>query len=208
MGFYDRHIVPLITDKVASGPEAERHRKRTLASARGRVLEIGFGTGLNAPHYPSSVERVIAIEPNPGALPLARKRLTLASVPIELQAGSGEALPFPDGSFDTVVTTLVLCTIPEVERALGEMRRVLGPDGRYLFLEHGLAADDPKLQRWQRRLNRANMWLAGGCHADRPIRRLVEAAGFHLEQAEDFYLAGAPRHVSFTTLGEARAASR
>jgi ubiquinone/menaquinone biosynthesis C-methylase UbiE len=200
MGFYDRHIVPRINDKLGSGPEADRYRKQVLGKARGRVLEVGFGTGLNAPHYPAQVEHVAALDTNPGVEGLARKRIALATVPIELQLASGEALPFEDRSFDTVVTTLVLCSIPTVERALSEIRRVLKPDGRYLFMEHGLA-DDPGVRKWQRRLNSVQMFLAGGCRIDRDMRALLEAAGFRFEALEQFYYPKAPRPAAFTTLG-------
>ena len=203
MGFYDRYIVPRINDKLASGPDADRFRQRVLSEARGSVLDVGFGTGLNAPHYSGSVERVVALEPNPGAEKLARKRIAAARVPMELVAASGEALPFESASFDTVVTTLVLCSIPDVERALAEMRRVLKPGGRYLFLEHGLA-DDESVQKWQNRLNGIQKFVAGGCNLNRPIRSLVEGAGFVLENVDHFYFPKAPRFAGYMTLASAR----
>lgn len=202
MGFYDRYIVPRINDKVASGPDADRYRRRVLAPARGRVLEIGFGTGLNAAHYPSVVEHVAALDDNPGVVSLAKRRIAEAPVPIEFHLASGAELPFADRSFDTVVTTLVLCSIPDVERALGEIRRVLRPDGAYLFMEHGLA-DDAALRKWQRRLNPVQMFLAGGCRIDRDVRALVEGAGFHVDDIEQFYYPKAPRPAAYTTLGRA-----
>jgi len=206
MGFYDRHIVPRINDKLGSGPEADRYRKQVLAPAHGRVLEIGFGTGLNAPHYPPEVEQVVALDTNPGVEGLARKRIALAPVPIEFLLASGEELRFADRSFDTVVTTLVLCSIPAVERALAEIRRVLKPKGCYLFMEHGLA-DDPGVRKWQHRLNPVQMFLAGGCRIDRDVRGLLDAAGFRFEALEQFYYPKAPRPAAFTTLGRASAMS-
>jgi ubiquinone/menaquinone biosynthesis C-methylase UbiE len=203
MGFYDRHIVPRINDKLASGPEADRFRNRLLSEARGSVLDVGFGTGLNAPHYDGAVERVVAVEPNPGVEKLARKRIAAARVPIELVVASGEELPFESASFDTVVTTLVLCSIPDVERALKEIRRVLKPGGRYLFLEHGLA-DDESVQKWQHRLNGVQKFMAGGCNLNRPIRSMVEGAGFVLENVDQFYFPKAPRFAGYTTLASAR----
>ncbi len=203
MGFYDRYVVPRINDKLASGPDADKFRVRVLSEARGNVLDVGFGTGLNAPHYPGSVERVVALEPNPGAEKLARKRIAAARVEIELVLASGEALPFEDASFDTVVTTLVLCSIPDVERASREIRRVLKPGGRYLFMEHGLA-DDASVQKWQQRLNGIQKVVAGGCHLNRPIRSIVEGAGFVLENVDQFYFPKAPRFAGYMTLASAR----
>lgn len=201
MGFYHRRILPTLLDKMMTGnPELDGLRKEVLASARARVLEIGFGTGLNAAHYPREVERVVALDTNPGVERLARKRIDMASVPIEFQLGSGERLPFEDGTFDTVVTTLVLCSVSDVQGALAEIRRVLAPAGRYLVLEHGLA-DDAKIQKWQRRLNPLNGFMMGGCRFDRPMSELVTSAGFRFESMKRFYMDGAPRFAGFMTLG-------
>src|SRR5438046_1492100 len=147
MGFYHRHILPKFLDKMTSRSPLPDLRKEVLATARSRVLEIGFGTGLNAAYYPREVEHVVALDTNPGVERLARKRIETAPVPIEFHLGSGEHLPFEDGTFDTVVTTLVLCSVSDVGSALAEIRRVLSPRGRYLVLEHGLA-DDAKVQKW------------------------------------------------------------
>ncbi|MCC7534991.1 MAG: class I SAM-dependent methyltransferase [Deltaproteobacteria bacterium] len=205
MGFYDRYIVPRMNDMMASGPEADAYRKRVLSSARGRVLEVGFGTGLNAAHYPSDVSHVTALDPNPGVEKLAHKRIAAARVPIDLRRGSGSSLPFDDHSFDTVVTTLVLCSIDDVHAALAEIRRVLAPDGLYLLMEHGLA-DDPGVRRWQHRLNSLQMLVAGGCRINRDMRPLIEGAGFRFEDVEQFYYPKAPRPAAFTTLGRATVA--
>lgn len=200
MGFYERVVFPWLCDRVTGGREAERLRARQLAAARGRVLEIGFGTGQNAPHYPRSVTSVVGVDPNPGVEKRARKRIAAASVPIELQIASAERLPFDDHSFDTVVTTLTLCSIPDVERALAEIRRVLSPDGQYLLLEHGLA-DDPRVQKLQRRLNRLNMLIAAGCRLDRPVSALVTSSGFRFRSVEQLEWPGAPKFASFATVG-------
>jgi ubiquinone/menaquinone biosynthesis C-methylase UbiE len=200
MGFYERTFFPWLCDKMASGPEAERRRTQVLTPARGRVLEIGFGTGLNALHYPRTVTRVVGLDPNPGVEKRARKRIAEASVPIEFQLASGERLPFEDHSFDTVVTTLTLCSIPDVERALAEIRRVLSRDGQYLLLEHGLA-DDPAVQKLQRRINRFNMLMLAGCRLDRPVSSLLRSTGFRFQSIEQFEWPGAPKFASFTTLG-------
>jgi ubiquinone/menaquinone biosynthesis C-methylase UbiE len=201
VGFYRRRILPTLLDKMMTGnPELDGLRNELLATARASVLEIGFGTGLNAPHYPSEVERVVALDSNPGVECLARKRIHAASIPIDFQLGTGERLPFVDGAFDTVVTTLVLCSVRDVDGALAEIRRVLSPAGRYLVLEHGLA-DDAKVQKWQRRLNPLNKVMLGGCRLDRPMSELVTRAGFRFENVKRFYMGGAPRFAGFMTLG-------
>jgi ubiquinone/menaquinone biosynthesis C-methylase UbiE len=201
MSFYHRHILPTFLDKMMTGNAGlDGLRKEALAGARGRVLEIGFGTGLNAAHYPRDVERVVGIDSNPGVERLARKRIEAASVPIEFLLGSGDRLPFGDHTFDTVVTTLVLCSVSDAADALAEIRRVLTPDGRYLVLEHGLA-DDVNVQTWQRRLNPLNSAVLGGCRLDRPMSELVTRAGFHFANMKHFYMADAPRFAGFMTLG-------
>jgi SAM-dependent methyltransferase len=203
MGFYRYRILPTLLDKMMiSNPELDGLRSELLATARANVLEIGFGTGLNAPHYPGEVGRVVALDSNPGVERLARKRIGAASVPIEFHLGTGERLPFEGGVFDTVVTTLVLCSVSDVEGALAEIRRVLSPAGRYLLLEHGLA-DDAKVQKWQRRLNPINKAMLGGCNLDRPMSELVTRAGFRFENVKRFYMGGAPRFAGFMTLGSA-----
>lgn len=199
MGFYERNVFPLICDKMTSSPEATRLRKQVLAPARGRTLDVGFGTGLNAAHYPRQVERVIGVDSNPGVQKLASKRITAAAVPIEFRLASAERLPFDDHSFDTVVTTLALCSISEVERALAEIRRVLAPDGQYLFLEHGLA-NESGIQRWQKLLSKPHMLISAGCALDRPMSTLVEGAGFRFLSVEHFDWVGTPKIAAFTTL--------
>ena len=180
MGFYTTKILPGFMDKMTGGPETEALRKEVLASARGRVLEIGFGTGRNIPYFPSTVTQVVGLDPNPGIEKIARLRISAASLPVELRIGAGEQLPFPDGSFDTVVTTLVLCSVENPETTLKEIRRVLAPGGSYLLMEHGLAPD-ARVQKWQHRINGFNRMVLGGCNLNRPIRQMVTANGFTLQ---------------------------
>lgn len=201
MAFYRTRILPRLLDSAVSSPEADRLRKEVLAPARGRLLEIGFGTGLNAAHYPPAVTSVVGLDPNPGAAKLAQPRIAAASVPIELQLGAGERLPFPDSSFDTVVTTLVLCSVTSVEATLKEIRRVLVPGGSYLLMEHGLAPD-PKLQRRQAMWNGLNK-LVFGCHLNRPIARMVTDSGFEFLRSSEFFMESEPRSVGYITMGVA-----
>src|SRR5215218_1481555 len=170
------------------GASAERRwmgerRRRLLAGARGAVLEIGGGTGANLPHY-RDVDRVIVAEPDPFMRKRIGQKLADARVPVEVSAAGAEAMPFADGSFDTVVSTLVLCTVPDQESALNEIRRVLRPDGRLLFIEHVRAAGSAA--RWQDRLEPLWGWLFGGCHPNRETVAAIEKAGFEMEAFESF----------------------
>ncbi len=202
MGFYRRKVLPFIMDKVMDNEEFHGYRRELLAPARGRVLEIGFGTGLNAPFFPSAVERVVAIDPNDGMQKRAAKRVAGATVPIEMRLAAGEKLPADDASFDCVVTSLVLCSVDDVDQTLAEIARVLKPGGQYLLFEHGLC-DDPKIQKWQHRLNGFQQRVFGGCHLTRPVRKSVEHGGFKFESAHDFYIKAAPKFGAFCTMGTA-----
>lgn len=196
MGLYRDVLFPKSYDLLMGLARFDAQRKASLARAGGRILEVGIGTGLNLPHYPEEVTRLTAVDPNPGMLrklqrKLARSRLTVEAIP----AGA-EELPFPDASFDSVVTTHVLCSLPDRPRALAEIRRVLRPGGRFLFLEHGLSPD-PKVARWQRRLNGIQKRFAVGCLLDVPVREEVRAAGFSFERIEEYYLEGQSRTHSY-----------
>ena len=176
--FYQSRIMPYFVHGGCSMPTFARMRQRIIPKARGLVAEIGFGSGLNLPYYdPAKVSRLIGIEPDPSMLGIARKRLAEFRMRIELIEGRAEALPLPDGSVDTAVVTYALCTIPDPGRALCEIRRILKPDGRLLFIEHERSTE-PWRSRWQDRLN--GLWgrLAGGCHLNRAPQRLIEEAGF------------------------------
>lgn len=162
-------------------------RARLLATAQGTVVEIGTGTGVNFPYYPPGVE-VTATEVEPGLVRKAR-RAAARWPSIEVRAASADALPFSDGSIDTVVSTMVLCTVPDLAAALEEIRRVLRPHGRLLFLEH-VRSDDPELAHKQDRGERRQMRLAAGCHPNRDTVAAIAAAGFELEPVERFALPG------------------
>jgi ubiquinone/menaquinone biosynthesis C-methylase UbiE len=159
-------------------------RRRLLAGARGAVLEIGGGTGANLAHY-RNVDRVTIAEPDPFMRNRIGPKLDEARVPVEVSAAGAEALPYPDGSFDTVVSTLVLCTVPDQEAALDEVRRVLRPGGRLLFIEHVRAAGSAA--RWQDRLEPLWRRLLAGCHPNRDTVTAIEEAGFEIETFESFY---------------------
>lgn len=183
MGVYDEKILPHLVDLAMRGDEINALRAKTLAPARGRVLEIGFGTGLNARHYPKGIQELVVVDNNPGMSALAERRLQEARLVARHEVHSGEALPFADASFDTVVVTFTLCSIADVDSALKEMRRVLKPDGQLLFCEHNLA-DTEGLRRVQRAITPLWQRVGGGCHLDRDAPSLLERNGFALDTLE------------------------
>ena len=163
MSFFSQVIVPRLCDSLLNKSLLARHRRGLLAGAHGDVLEIGFGTGLNLPYYPKRVYKLTAVDPNPGMHRLAQKRIKQTRIEVDQQILSGERLPFEDRRFDCAVSTFTLCSIEHVAQALREVYRVLKSGGRFLFLEHGLSSE-PRVQKWQRRLNWLQVRLANGCH--------------------------------------------
>jgi SAM-dependent methyltransferase len=172
--------------------------------ARGRVLEVGFGSGLNLPHYTKSqVESIWAVEPSAPMHKLAEPRIKSSGLDVRCMEAVAEEIPLSSASADSAVVTFCLCTVKDPGAALREVRRVLRPDGRLLFAEHG-AAPDPGVQRWQTRLNGVWGHLAGGCNLNRPIVRLIEGGGFRLEEVHSDYLPRAPRVAGYVSWGVAR----
>ncbi|MEV0761039.1 class I SAM-dependent methyltransferase [Nocardia sp. NPDC050435] len=201
MGFYGEQIVPRLVELACGMGVNDPQRERVCAGLHGRVVEIGFGSGLNVPFYPAGVTSVSAVEPADLGWKLAAKRLARATVPIERAGLDGQSLPFGDNSFDAALSTWTLCTIPDAGAALAEVRRVLAPGGTFHFVEHGLAPD-ASVRKWQHRLNPLQKACAGGCNLNRPIRELVERAGFEIREAQEFYADG-PKAVAALTLGVA-----
>ena len=201
MGFYNDYILPYLINLAMRRQDFARYRERVLADAQGRVLEIGIGSGLNLPFYAQRVQQVIGLDPSPRLLAMARGAGRQLEGAIELVEGSAEAVPLEDRSVDTVVTTWTLCSIPDPRRALAEMRRVLRPRGRLLFVEHGLAPD-PKVRWWQDRLTPAWKRVGGGCHLNRAIAQLIEEAGFQFERLDTGYMRG-PKPMTFMYEGRA-----
>jgi ubiquinone/menaquinone biosynthesis C-methylase UbiE len=204
-GFYERHILPYLLNVAMNTKATREERVRSLAAVKGVVLEVGFGSGLNLPYYPESVTKVVGVDPSQRSGHLARKRIVASSIPVEVVGLSAEKLPVGDASFDSVVSTFTLCTIPDVRAALAEMRRALKPDGRFYFVEHG-HADDPRVARWQDRLDGLEQRVFGGCHLNRNISGLIKEAGFEIERLEHGYLKGAPKFAGFLYRGVARRA--
>lgn len=204
MGFYDEWVLPRFLNLMMSDENMTEERKKTLAGVSGTVLEVGFGSGLNLPWYPSSVRRLVAVDPSKGSAKLARKRISEARFPVEYLPVGGEEVSAPDHSFDSVVSTFTLCSIPDPVAALDRMRRVLKPGGKLYLVEHGLSKD-PKIQRWQHRLNPLQKFLCGGCHLNRDIPRLLGEAGFRFDEIDQYYVEGPPKFVAFVTRGIASA---
>lgn len=205
MGFYRHHVFPRLLDLAMASPALREPRRRTLVPARGRILELGFGTGRNLAHYPPSVERIEAIDPDLELDRLSLPRIRHARIAVDFHHLDAAHLPFAEASFDTVVSTMTLCTIPDVSHALGEVRRVLRPGGQFLFLEHG-QAPDPRVARLQERLNPWWMPLAGGCHLNRSIPQLLKESGLMPAAVNSYYMKRTPRFVGYMTEGIARKA--
>ena len=199
MSLYEEWILPPILDLVMRQKHLNEYRSSVVGAARGRVLEVGAGSGLNFRFYGDGVEHVYGLDPSQSLLAIAKQRAAAVKIPIELLQGSATAIPLGDNSVDTIVMTWTLCSIPDAAAALREMRRVLKPDGRLLFVEHGLAPE-AGVVRWQHRLTPLWRRVAGGCHLDRKMDDLMRAAGFDLSQLQTGYAPG-PRPMAFMYQG-------
>jgi ubiquinone/menaquinone biosynthesis C-methylase UbiE len=201
VGWYTEHVLPRLTDRVLSGEQYEPMRAQATSGLDGLVVEVGFGSGLNVPHYPAGVERVLAVDPALVGRRLAAERVAASPVPVEYIGLDGEQLPLADASVDGVLTTWTLCSIPDVDGALEEIHRVLRPGGTLHFLEHG-RSPDPEVARWQDRLTPIQRRLAGGCHLNRRIDELIAKSGLHVDRIENFY-AGRPKSFTYMYAGVA-----
>jgi ubiquinone/menaquinone biosynthesis C-methylase UbiE len=203
MGIYGDHVLPRIINKACATKADTALRRRVVPGLHGRVLEVGFGSGLNVPHYPAAVTEVMAVEPADLGWKLAQKRLAACRIPVQRVGLDGQSIPLPDDSCDTALSTWTLCTIPDVAAALQEIRRVLKPGGSLHFVEHGLAPED-KVQRRQHQLEPIQKRMAGGCHLTRQIPELLTAAGFTIDELDVFYQEGTPKILAAESLGVAR----
>ncbi|MEM7080695.1 MAG: class I SAM-dependent methyltransferase [Pseudomonadota bacterium] len=198
-GFYDRYILPRLIDKACSQPPMTRLRAQYVSQARGKVLEIGIGSGLNLAHYGEAVASVTGVDPAEELTAKASARAGAVSMPVEVIGVSGEAIPAPSESFDTVVCTWTLCSIPNAEAAVSEMHRLLKSQGQLIFVEHG-KSDDPRIARWQRRWEPLWKRIGGGCHLTRRADELLRAGGFQIERMDSGYQPG-PRIAAFMLHG-------
>ena len=204
MSFYEQHILPHVIDFACGDKVIMEQRQHVLAAAEGRVLEVGMGSGLNLRYYnPDKVDFVWGLEPSDGMRKKAQKNLQQSPVQVEWLGLPGEEIPLDSHSADTVVLTFTLCTIPEWETALRQMKRVLKPGGKLLFCEHG-AAPDEAVARWQNRVNPLWKKIAGGCHLNRNIPELISQAGFSIRELEADYLPKTPRIAGFRYRGFAQ----
>jgi len=202
MSFYSRRIFPHLCHAALRSRTVSRYRRAVLAGLSGEVLEIGFGTGLNLPHYPPEVVSLHAVEPNPGMRELAAREVAGGSLAVTLLPGRAEELSYGAGRFDAVVSTFTLCSIPDVGRALTEIRRVLRPGGRFAFLEHG-ESPEPGIRRWQRWLAPLQRRIGDGCHLDRPIGALVSESGLGVVRCECSYMPDTPKVAGYLYQGVA-----
>lgn len=203
MGFYDRHILPHLIDCVCGMGDVMKARAQIVPRAHGRVLEIGIGSGLNLEFYDRTrVDSIFGVDPSAEMQAKARRRVDRIGIPVEMVPLELDRIGAESASFDTVVSTFTLCTIPDPVPALVEMRRVLKPDGELLFCEHGLAPDLP-VRGWQNRLTPLWKPLAGGCHLNRDIPALIEAGGFRIAELDAHYLPG-PKPMTYVYSGVAR----
>jgi SAM-dependent methyltransferase len=201
VGVYREQVVPRMVEWMCGAAGMDRWRTQTVDGLSGRVVEIGFGSGLNVPHYPPDVDVVLAVEPSTTARRLAERRIRESSVRVEHVGLDGQEIPLDDGSCDAALFTFTLCTVPDPAQALYEVRRVLRPGGSVHFLEHGLSPD-PGVAKWQRRIDPLQRRLADGCHLTRDSPALVERAGFVMRRSEQLYVRG-PKPWSWFTIGVA-----
>jgi ubiquinone/menaquinone biosynthesis C-methylase UbiE len=201
MGFYNDVVLPRLCDLAMRNKQLRPYRERVIGAAEGRVLEIGIGSGRNLPFYRPQVTELLALEPSPQLVAMAR-HARHPDMPVNFVEASAEAIPLDDRSVDTVVTTWTLCSIPDAAMALTEMRRVLRPNGKLLFVEHGMAPDK-NIKRWQDWLTPAWKRIGGGCHLNRPIQSMIEGAGFGIDRLETGYMPG-PKPMTFMYEGSAR----
>ena len=201
MGFYSNFIIPYCIDWAMSDEILAQYRQQLLAGVSGEILEIGFGTGLNLPHYPATVEHITTVDPNPGMKKLTQQRIEQSPIRVDHRVISGESLPMSDGSFDSVVCTWTLCSIPQVEKAIAEIYRLLKPGGKFFFIEHGLSPE-AKIEVWQHRLTPVQKVIADGCHLNRDIKQIVKAQ-FDQVKIEQFYSPKLPKILGYMYQGVA-----
>jgi ubiquinone/menaquinone biosynthesis C-methylase UbiE len=205
MGLYDKYVLPKIIDCACGQAIMQTQRQLVVPLATGNVLEIGIGSGLNLPFYdPAKVQRVIGVDPSAELLAKARERSAALSFPVELLTQGAEAITLADRSIDSALLTFTLCTVPAVDAALQQIRRVLKPGGAVIFCEHGKAPDG-NVQRWQARLNPLWRRCFGGCNLNRDVPALLSGNGFQLERLDGAYLPDVPRFAGYRYLGVARA---
>lgn len=201
MSLYSKVIFPWLMDLTMSAPELSGYRKQVLSDVSGDILEIGFGTGLNLPHYPKKIQNLTTVDVNDGMNKLAQKRLKKTDITVDHRVLSGESLPMEDESFDSVVSTWTLCSIAKVDQAIQEIYRVLKPGGKFFFIEHGLS-NEPEIQVWQNRLNPLQKIIGDGCHLNRNMKEIIQKK-FTTITLEAFYAPDIPKTHGYMYKGVA-----
>ena len=202
--WWERHMVPRLIGCACAQPQIMKARSRIVPQASGDVLELGCGGGINMAFYnPAKISSLSGIDPSPALLERSREAAQAIGLNADIRGGVGEALPFDDAIFDTVLITFTLCSVDHQPQVLSEMRRVLRPGGKALFLEHG-AAPDASVQKWQRRIEPLWKRIGGNCHLTREITGAYESAGFTIAQGDKGYMPKSPRPFSWIEWGEAR----
>ena len=199
MGLYSNLVIPYCIDIAMSDETLQQYRQQLLEDVSGEILEIGFGTGLNLPHYPDSVKKITTIDPNPGMKKRARSRIAASNIDVDYRVLNGESLPMADASFDSVVCTWTLCSIPQADAAIAEVYRLLKPGGKFFFIEHGMSKDST-VQTWQNRLTPIQKIIADGCHLNRNIKNIVEQK-FSNVTIEQFYAPQLPKIIGYMYRG-------
>ena len=203
MGFYDKYILPHFLNCACGSQPVKYQREKVVPMAEGLVLEVGIGSGLNIPFYDAAkVDRILGLDPSEELNRMALKVAEQKGIPVDFILGGAEDMPLPDNHVDTVLVTFTMCTIPEVAAANKEMLRVLKPGGKMIFCEHGLAPD-VKVSKWQSRLDPVWGKIAGGCHLNRDIPRLIKNAGFEIKTMEQMYLPSTPKFAGYNYWGTA-----
>lgn len=200
MGLYRRFVFPRLMNCGMASPSLARYRIAALNGVRGRVLEIGFGTGLNLEYYPEHIREITALDPNPGMRAITEKRIALSGIHVNLTIADAQSIPIGDEAFESVVSTWTLCSIPDVNKALREVYRVLTSGGRFFFLEHGLSGE-ANVQKWQHWLTPIQRRLADGCHLNRNMRELIETLPWRPETMEEFYAEQTPKTLGYLCRG-------
>ena len=204
MSLYDKYILPKVLNCTCGSKPISIQRKKVVPLAKGKILDIGIGSGLNIPFYDlSKIDKIYGLDPSSELIKIAKKMAVKKNISIEFLLCGAEDIPLPNNSIDTVLITYSMCTIPEVLKANYEMLRVLKPDGRLIFCEHGLAPDK-SVAKWQKRINPVWGKIAGGCNLDRDIPNLISSSGFKILSIEEMYLPSTPKFAGYNYWGIAQ----
>jgi len=206
LGFYADQILPRGVNWAMAGKEFRKTRPLATEGLHGEVLELGFGSGLNLPHYPDAVTRILAADPAKVGRKLAAKRLAACPIPVDFVELHDGRLRLPDASVDAILSTWTLCTVPDVQRVLADLRSVMRPGGTLHFLEHGLSPD-PKVAKWQHRLNGVQQRFCGGCQLNVAMDEMIRGAGYEIEALDNFHMCGGPKFATYLYSGRARSST-